>query len=107
MGMRRAGRIGDANGGNLGVEDAGGCTSCPSRDGLRLGNEAERSEDMDENGRLYWEVVQERHLERPLAMELVEIGGRVKDAAAFKEAYGTEVNDFMMRHGKLRAARLR
>jgi hypothetical protein len=33
-------------------------------------------------------------------MELVEIGGRVKDAAAFKEAYDSEVKDFMMRHGK-------
>ena len=52
------------------------------------------------DGRFYWEVVQERHLERLLAMELVEIGGRVKDATAFKEAYDTEVKDFMMRHGK-------
>jgi hypothetical protein len=66
----------------------------------RLGNEAVRSEEMDENGRSYWEVVQERHFELLLAMELVEIGGRVKDAAAFKEAYDSEVKDFMMRHGK-------
>ena len=37
MGVPRAGRIGYANGGNMGVEDAGGCTSCLSRDGLGAG----------------------------------------------------------------------
>ena len=55
---------------------------------------------MNENGKSYWGVVQERHFERLLAMDLVEIGGRVKDATAFKEDYDIEVKDFMMRHGK-------
>ncbi len=43
-------------------------------------------------------MVQERHFKRLLAMGLVEIGGRVKDATAFKEAYDAEVK--VMRQGE-------
>ena len=103
MGVPRGGRIGDANGGDLGTALHAYQEMVSERDLVvragwvrqiyvflgdqRLGKEAERSEEMGCDGKSYWEVVHKRHFERFLATELVEIGGRVKDATAFKEAY--------------------
>ncbi len=85
---------------DLGVRDGWVRQINTFREDHRLEKKAEWSEEMEANRKSYWEVVQEHHFKRllgVLAMELVEIGGRVRDATAFKEAYDMEEKDFMMR----------